>query len=241
MQELPVDWNEIEKSCIAGVPMHQVAQAMAERAGVETQRLYNAIRKRCSREQWPVPDAIVRRARLKAKVASGAAENAREAAVWGPGESGVVQVQQSREIAGTGVPRRIVDGISGESSPNETREGEEGQIGAGLGQIGVVAGGQIGGRGALQPAPVTATELVTRSLAERGQSGLSLALDAALASLASLDPATPVPIRSMTDLLTAVKATKEAAGLDKPATAVQVNINGNANATIETWESLDSA
>jgi hypothetical protein len=45
----------------------------------------------------------------------------------------------------------------------------------------------------------------------------------------------------MTDLLTAVKATKEAAGLDKPATAVQVNINGNANATIETWESLDSA
>jgi hypothetical protein len=232
MQELPVDWNEIEKSCIAGVPMHQVAQAMAEKAGVETQRLYNAIRKRCSREQWPVPDAIVRRARLKAKVASGVAENAKKAAVWGPGESGVVQVQQSREIAGTGVPRRIVDGISRESSPNETKEGEMGQIGAGL--------GLDGGRGALQSAPVTATELVTRSLAERGQSGLSLALDAALASLASLDPATPVPIRSMTDLLTAVKATKEAAGLDKPAVAVAVSLNSAGNAAITAWESLDS-
>jgi len=232
MQELPVDWNEIEKSCIAGVPMHQVAQAMAERAGVETQRLYNAIRKRCSREQWPVPDAIVRRARLKAKVASGAAENAKEAAVWMPGESGVVQVQQSREIAGTGVPRRIADGISGESSLNETREGDEGLIGAEL--------GQIEGRGALQSAPVTATELVTRSLAERGQSGLSLALDAALASLASLDPATPVPIRSMTDLLTAVKATKEAAGLDKPQVAVAVSLNNASNATITAWESIES-
>jgi hypothetical protein len=232
MQELPVDWNEIEKSCIAGVPMHQVAQAMAEKAGVETQRLYNAIRKRCSREQWPVPDAIVRRARLKAKVASGVAENAKKAAVWGPGESGVVQVQQSREIAGTGVPRRIVDGISRESSPNETKEGEEGQIGAGL--------GLDGGRGALQSAPVTATELVTRSLAERGQSGLSLALDAALASLASLDPATPVPIRSMTDLLTAVKATKEAAGLDKPAVAVAVSLNSAGNAAITAWESIES-
>jgi hypothetical protein len=44
----------------------------------------------------------------------------------------------------------------------------------------------------------------------------------------------------MTDLLTAVKATKEAAGLDKPQVAVAVSLNNASNATITAWESIES-
>ncbi len=98
-----------------------------------------------------------------------------------------------------------------------------------------------GGGVALQPAAPTATELVTQSLATRGQTGLSLALDAALASLQTLQSSgDTVPIRSMQDLLTAVKATQAAAGLDKPAVAVAVSLNSGSNASITAWESIDS-
>jgi gas vesicle protein len=246
--ELPVNWTEIEKACIAGVPQRQVAKDVAAKTAgaVTVDQLYKAIRKRASREQWAIPASIMRRARTVALVAAGEAATAKAAATWRKGESG--RTQGGAMLATLGIEhqeRKAAELLNaGDASPNEIGKQEQGQIGGAAGAgllVGGVAGGLIGERGALQSAPVTATELVTRSLAERGQSGLSLALDAALASLASLDPATPVPIRSMTDLLTAVKATKEAAGLDKPATAVQVNINGNANATIETWESLESA
>jgi hypothetical protein len=242
-KELPIQWDQVEKAALTGVSMHEIAKGLMEHTpalqemGYTVERLYAAIRKRASRERWAVPDMIMRRARVQAKVVAGVASDPKEASKWAKGEVVQDQLQQSRDAAGMGVPRSIVDGISGESSRFEKQGDDE----AGLGQIGGVAGGLIGGRGALQSAPVTATELVTRSLAERGQSGLSLALDAALASLASLDPTQPVPIRSMTDLLTAVKATKEAAGLDKPAVAVAVSLNSAGNATIETWQSLDSA
>ena len=235
--ELPVNWNEIEKACIAGVPQRQVAKDVAAKTAgaVTVDQLYKAIRKRASREKWPIPASIMRRARTVALVAAGEAATAKDAATWRKGESGRTQGGAMLATLGIEHHERKAAGLLdvGDASPTEIGKQEQGQ------DCEVV--GQIGGVGALQSAPVTANELVTRSLVERGQSGLSLALDAALASLASLSPETPVPIRSMTDLLTAVKATKEAAGLDKPATAVQVNINGNANATIETWESLDSA
>jgi hypothetical protein len=95
------------------------------------------------------------------------------------------------------------------------------------------------GREALQAPPVTANDLVTTSLAERGQSGLSLALDAALAALRNLDPSQPLPVRNAQDLLTMVKATKEAAGLDKPGVAIAVSLNSTGNATIASWADAD--
>jgi hypothetical protein len=94
--------------------------------------------------------------------------------------------------------------------------------------------------GAFQPPPVTANDLVTTSLAERGQSGLSLALDAALAALRNLDPSAPLPVRNAQDLLTMVKATKEAAGLDKPGVAIAVSLNSSGNATIAAWTEADT-
>jgi hypothetical protein len=228
--ELPVNWTEIEKACIAGVPQRQVAKDVAAKTAgaVTVDQLYKAIRKRASREQWAIPASIMRRARTVALVAAGEAATAKDAATWRKGESG--RTQGGAMLATLGIEhqeRKAAELLqAGDASPNEIGKQEQGQIGG-------AAGGLNEGRGALQRAPVTATELVTRSLAERGQSGLSLALDAALASLASLDPATPVPIRSMTDLLTAVKATKEAGGGGQGELRATLYIKGPSNSTIQ--------
>lgn len=229
-RELPVNWQEIEKACLAGVAMNQVAKGIAEKTeGITEKQLYTAIRKRASRERWPLPDAIIRRARAQALVAAGVAGDAKQASSWRKGESALHQVAQSREAAGMGVPREFEELERGELSPNAPCD----------------AGGavlsRVGGGEALPTAPPTATELVTQSLAQRGQTGLSLALDAALASLQSLQSSgDTVPIRSMQDLLTAVKATQAAAGLDKPGVAVQVNLNSDRNAGIMAWEAIES-
>ena len=229
-QPLPIDWKETERACLAGVSQRQVAQAMAKAAGLDEERVYTAIRKRASRERWPLPDAIVRRAQAQARVVAGVAEDARQGARWTKGTSGVEAVQQSRDVAGVGVPRDIVDGISGELSLDASMGAEE------SGECTRRGGGE-----ALPAAPPTATELVTQSLATRGQTGLSLALDAALASLQSLQSSgDTVPIRSMQDLLTAVKATQAAAGLDKPSVAVAVSLNSGSNASITAWEAVES-
>ena len=233
---LPIDWNEAEKACIAGVPINQVAQTMAERAGIDPERLYATMRKRASRERWPMPDAIVRRAKVQAKVATGAAENAKAAALWQAGESGAVAVQKSRDLVGMGVPQTIVDGDGRELSRCADSGGT---IAAGGGET-AAGGAGLSAGGAFHSVPVTATELVTVSLAERGQSGLSLALDAALAALRNLDPSAPLPVRNAQDLLTMVKATKEAAGLDKPGVAIAVSLNNATNATIAGWAEADT-
>ena len=226
-RELPVNWQEIEKACLAGVAMNQVAKGIAEKTeGITEKQLYTAIRKRASRERWPLPDAIIRRARAQALVAAGVAGDAKQASSWRKGESALHQVAQSREAAGMGVPREFEELERGELSPNAPCDAV----------LGCVGGGE-----ALPSAPPTAAELVTQSLATRGQTGLSLALDAALASLQSLQSSgDTVPIRSMQDLLTAVKATQAAAGLDKPGVAVQVNLNSDRNAGIMAWEAVES-
>ena len=232
---LPIDWNEAEKACIAGVPMHQVAQGMAERAGIDPERLYSAIRKRASRERWPVPDAIVRRARLQAKVASGAAENAKEAALWSPGESGSVAVQQSRDVAGMGVPRSIVDLEGRELSRHGSGEGNNGGVvapGAEAGGAGLSAGG------AFPPAPVTAAELVTADLSQLGQRGLRAILSTAVSAAESMQQAPEV--RSWNDVQVMTKVISQAAGLDKPGVAVAISLNSSGNATIAGWADADT-
>jgi hypothetical protein len=204
---------------------------MAERAGLPLERVYTAIRKRISREQWPIPDSIIRRAKAKARMAAGLATNAKQAAAWNAGKSGVEAVMDSKEAAGVA----SVALAEYESQQSLTENGEAG-AGAGV-EDGVLAGLNAGG--ALQAPPVTANDLVTTSLAERGQSGLSLALDAALAALRNLDPSQPLPVRNAQDLLTMVKATKEAAGLDKPGVAVAISLNSSGNATIAGWADAD--
>jgi hypothetical protein len=229
-QALPIDWKETEQACIAGVPIGQVAKAMAERAGLPKERVYEAIRQRICRERWPVPGSIVRRAKLQARVASGQAANAKEAAAWKEGEAGAVEAAECRKAAG--VAELGADALS----RFETLES-----GASAGEAGAGAGMRAeDGREALQAPPVTANDLVTTSLAERGQSGLSLALDAALAALRNLDPSAPLPVRNAQDLLTMVKATKEAAGLDKPGVAVAISLNNATNATIAAWTDADT-
>jgi hypothetical protein len=208
---------------------------MSERAGLPLDRVYTAIRKRISREQWPIPDSIIRRAKAKARMAAGLATNAKQAAAWNAGKSGVEAVMDSKEAAG-------VASVALADYESQQSLTENGETGASAGVAGAAAGaaGAEDGRGALQAPPVTANDLVTTSLAERGQSGLSLALDAALAALRNLDPSAPLPVRNAQDLLTMVKATKEAAGLDKPGVAVAISLNSSGNATIAGWADADT-
>jgi hypothetical protein len=203
---------------------------MADRAGLPLDRVYTAIRKRISREQWPIPDSIIRRAKARARMAAGLATNAREAAAWNAGKSGVAAVADSKEAAG-------VASVALADYESQQSLTENGESCASAGVAG--AAGAEDGRGAFSVAPVTANDLVTTSLAERGQSGLSLALDAALAALRNLDPSQPLPVRNAQDLLTMVKATKEAAGLDKPGVAIAVSLNNATNATIAAWTDAD--
>jgi hypothetical protein len=206
---------------------------MAERAGIDPERLYSAIRKRASRERWPVPDAIVRRARLQAKVASGAAENAKEAALWSPGESGSVAVQQSRDVAGMGVPRSIVDLEGRELSRHGAGEGNNsGEVAPGGGET---AAEDV--RGAFHPAPVTAAELVTADLSQLGQRGLRAILNTAVNAAESMQQAPEV--RSWNDVQVMTKVISQAAGLDKPGAAITVVLNKEGNATIAGWADAD--
>ena len=214
--------------------MHQVAQGMAERAGIDPDRLYSAIRKRASRERWPVPDAIVRRARLQAKVASGAAENAKEAALWSPGESGSVAVQQSRDVAGMGVPRSIVDLEGRELSRHGAGEGNNsGEVAPGGGEAAAEDG-----RGAFSPVPLTAAELVTADLSQLGQRGLRAILSTAVTAAESMQQAPEV--RSWNDVQVMTKVISQAAGLDKPGVAIAVSLNNATNATIAGWADADT-
>jgi len=234
-KELPVSWTEIQKACLAGVPMNQVAKGIADKTeGITEKQLYTAIRKRASRERWPLPDAIIRRAKAQALVAAGVAVDAKQGAAWRKGESALHSVAQSREAVGMGVPRSLEEHERDLASLNAPVGAETSCV-----ELCGVAGD---GREALQSAPPTANDLVTASLAQRGQTGLSLALDAALASLQSLQSSgDTVPIRSMQDLLTAVKATQAAAGLDKPSVAIAVSLNSGSNAGIAAWEAVESA
>lgn len=226
-QPLPIDWKETERACLAGVSQRQVAQAMAKAAGLDEERVYTAIRKRASRERWPLPDAIVRRAQAQARVAAGVAEDAREGARWTKGTSGVDAVQQSRDVAGVGVPREIVDGNGRELSLDASMGAEN------SGEYALRGGGE-----ALPIAPPTAAELVTADLAQLGQRGLRTILSR---SVEAVEAITAAPeIRSWQDVATAAKVIQSAAGLDKPSVAVAVNLNSGSNASIMAWEAVES-
>jgi hypothetical protein len=233
-KQLPIQWSEVEKAALAGVPIYDIASKLAdsvpELQGCDVTRLYATIRKRASRERWPMPDAILRRAQAKARVEAGVAEDAKQANQWRKGEDVLASIAESRKQMGVSVPRDIVDGISGELSRDAP---------GGLGASGVEVGFGVGG--GLTSAPPTATELVTQSLVTRGQTGLSMALDAALASLQALkDSGDALPIRSQTDLLTNVKALQAAAGLDKPQVAIAVSLNSGLNSGIAGWECAET-
>ena len=226
-RELPVNWQEIEKACLAGVAMNQVAKGIAERTeGITEKQLYTAIRKRASRERWPLPDAIIRRARAQALVAAGVAGDAKQASSWRKGESALHQVAQSREAAGMGVPREFEELERGELSPNAP--GDAGEA--------VLAGVESGE--ALPSAPPTAAELVTADLAQLGQRGLRAILSRSVDAVEAMQVAPD--IRSWQDVATATKVIQSAAGLDKPSVAVAVSLNSGSNASIMAWEAIES-
>ena len=241
-QALSIDWGETEKACLAGVPVHQVAKAMAERAGLPVKRVYQAIRQRISRERWPIPDSIVRRARAQARVAAGLATNAKEASAWNAGKSGLEAVQESREIAGV-VPVAL-GAEAGPMSPDEIQvsPGAEGLSGASAGAAaGAAAGAEVAGLsagGAFHPAPVTAAELVTADLSQLGQRGLRAILSTAVTAAESMQQAPEV--RSWNDMQVMTKVISQAAGLDKPGVAVAISLNSTGNATIAGWAEADT-
>ena len=237
--ELPVNWSEIEKACIAGVPQRQVAKDIAAKTeGVGLDQLYKAIRKRASRERWPIPASIMRRARAEAMVATGAATSAKEGATWRKGESGRVQagamlatlgIEHSERGAAELLGCSGVDSVAAvvAASPN----------GAGVSGVGEVAVG-FGGVGGLPAAPPTATDLVTADLVTLGQRGLRAILSRATQAAEAMTEAPEV--RSWQDVQTMTKVISQAAGLDKPQVAVAVSLNSGANASIAAWESIES-
>jgi len=234
-KQLPVAWSEVEKAALAGVPMYEIARKLVENtpalqeSGVD--KLYATIRKRASRERWPLPDAIVRRAQAQARLAAGVATDARKAAGWQKGTSGVDAVQLSREAAGLGVPQHIVDGISGELA---------GGVSLNAADVAGVAGGLVGVGvgGGLTASPVTAENLVTADLVTLGQRGLRAILNRATIAAEAMTEAPEV--RSWQDVQTMTKVISQAAGLDKPAVAVAVSLNSGQNASIAAWESIES-
>ena len=237
--ELPVDWNEIEKACIAGVPQRQVAKDIASKTlGVEADSLYKAIRKRASRERWPIPASIMRRARAQAMVATGAATDAKQGAAWKPGESGRKQAGVMLGALGIEHQERraaeLLEVAGGAESGNLSLNGAEG-AGMRVGEAVLAAGG---GGEALPTAPPTAAELVTADLAALGNRGFRSLLSRTVDAVESM-PATP-EIRSWNDLQVATKIISQTAGLDKPGVAVQVNLNSDRNASIIAWEAVES-
>lgn len=230
--ELPVDWSEIEKACIAGVPQRQVAKDIASKTpGVEIDSLYKAIRKRASRERWPIPASIMRRARAQAMVATGAAQDAKQGAAWKPGESG-------RKQAGV-----MLGALGIEHQERRAAELLEVAGGAECGDLslnGAMGAGMRAGevREALPTAPPTASDLVTADLAQLGQRGLRAILSR---SVEAVEAITAAPeIRSWQDVATAAKVIQSAAGLDRPAVAVAVSLNSGSNASIMAWEAIES-
>jgi hypothetical protein len=214
---------------------------MAERAGLPVKRVYQAIRQRISRERWPIPDSIVRRARAQARVAAGLATNAKEASAWNAGKSGLEAVQESREIAGV-VPVAL-GAEAGPMSPDEilvspgSEAGVSGGAGAGLSAAEDVRGGLAAGGAAFHPAPVTAAELVTADLSQLGQRGLRAILSTAVTAAESMQQAPEV--RSWNDVQVMTKVISQAAGLDRPGTAIAISLNNATNATISAWTDAD--
>ena len=238
-QELPVDWVEIEKACIAGVPQRQIAQTMGASSGVDVERLYKAIRKRASRERWPVPASIIRRAQLQSLVASGKAANAKEAATWKQGEPGWETSATCAAMAGQ--PVLSVAELDKQKLQSVTlRDTESANVAGVAAEVavaGAVAAVNVGGE-ALQAAPPSAHDLVTADLAQLGSRGLRAILSR---SVEAAEAMTEAPaIRSWNDVQVMTKVISQAAGLDKPAVAVAVSLNSGSNASILAWESIES-
>jgi len=231
-KELAVNWGEIEKAVIAGVPQRQVAQTMGESNGIDPERLYKAIRKRASRERWPIPASIIRRAQLQGLVASGQATNAKEAACWKQGEPGWETSAACAAMARQ--PVLSVEELDKQKDQSVTLKGGDCR------EVSGVAGGLVGegAVGGLPVAGVTATDLVTQDLVTLGQRGLRAILSRATQAAEAMTEAPEV--RSWQDVQTMTKVISQAAGLDKPQVAIAVSLNSGQNTSIAAWESIDS-
>lgn len=92
---LPVDWTAIKEAMIAGVPAIELARRH-NLTDSEGRPDTTAIRKRCSREKWPVPASIMDRASKKlADARQEVQETAKALSLTG---QAVTVSQESREI-----------------------------------------------------------------------------------------------------------------------------------------------
>ena len=92
---LAVDWTAIKEAMIAGVPAVELAKRYSllnEDGTPDT----TAIRKRCSREKWPVPSSIMDRA--SKKLAEARQEAQETARAMTTNAQGVTVSQDNREI-----------------------------------------------------------------------------------------------------------------------------------------------
>jgi len=235
-KELNVNWSEIERAVIAGVPQRQVAQTMGESSGVDPERLYKAIRKRASRERWPIPASIIRRAQLQGLVASGQATNAKEAACWKQGEPGWETSAACAAMARQ--PVLSVEELDKQKDQSVTLKGSDcGEVSGGA-EVAVGLGGVNGAGGGLPTAPVTATDLVTADLVTLGNRGLRAILNRATQRAEAMTEAPEV--RSWQDVQTMTKVISQAAGLDKPQVALSVSLNSGLNSGIAGWEAVET-
>lgn len=173
MAALNVDWNAIRLAAVAGVSFKELAR----QHGMPNT---DTIRQRSCREKWPIPESIIRRARVAAAKAAEEQEAAKKQLV-------------ERKLPYAPPPPPV---------PVQAKEGPRRAIDS-----------------CIQAGDTIATVLA--ALAERsGIRASELAADA-------LDRAPDLDIKSLTDVMTALKVTRLVAGIDKEQPQVAILWGGN--------------
>lgn len=219
-EALPVDWEAIKLSAVAGIPF----QALATSHGLvdaNGKPDTTAIRQRASREDWPIPSRVQRLAKRRHREAMEAAHKAQALA----------KASQLQATSNGIAPSRR---DSGEARNREEQGSKEQSSGEGVTNVTspIVYGnsGELGGENGSSEALSNAKAAVTIAnwRLENCDEGENLASQLALASLKQAPKS--LPVTSPADAKTLLGILRTVAGKDKPETAVQVNLFGPASA-----------
>lgn len=220
-EALPVDWEAIKLSAVAGIPF----QALATSHGLldsNGKPDTTAIRQRASREAWPIPSRVQRLAKRRHREAMEAAHKAQALAQ-------ASQLQATSNGLGSS---RIDSGEGGSATEKQVSQSQsfgEGVTGVTKPIVDRNSGELEGGNGsseALSNAKAAVT--IANWRVENCDEGENLASLLALSSLKQA-PKT-LPVTSAADAKTFLGILRTVAGKDKPETQVQVNLFGPASA-----------
>jgi hypothetical protein len=213
----PIDWVKTMQLCVSGMPMSEVARIVFQEMramNIETteKRIYQTIRQRSVREQWPIPTAIIKRI---AGINQGGFQ---------PGMSGPQAENKVRDLTGlppvrTRVPvnREKPDCANTSLDVFEAVETLE-------------RGGETPARASHRPHVAESGAIASMHLgqymSETADKGLLAVLQKTVEAAETMEDAPPV--RTMNDLKTLTEIILKASGKDKPAVAIQVNSFGHA-------------